>query len=118
VTAPFAGTVASVQIKTGDTVAPNTVALSLNSGECTADSGLFFRNRYHQNKSGRSGRSDARRIRQREAVCGAVVSVDTAPSPTSDAAGAPLGYKATLQFLKTDPAITSGMSANITIPLQ
>jgi len=36
----------------------------------------------------------------------AVVSIDTAPSPTSDAPNAPTGYKATFQFENSDPSIT------------
>jgi HlyD family secretion protein len=118
VTAPFAGTVASVQIKTGDTVAPNTVALSLNPENALQIVAYFSEIDITKIKVGAPAEVTLDAYGNGRQFAAQVVSVDTAPSPTSDAAGAPLGYKATLQFLKTDPAITSGMSANITIPLQ
>ena len=118
VVAPFAGTVASVQVKTGDTVAPNTVAISLNPESALQVVAYFTAIDIAKIKVGASADVTLDAYRNARHFVAQVVSVDTAPSPTRDAAGAPLGYKATFQFPNADPAITSGMSANITIPLQ
>ena len=117
VVAPFAGTVASVQVKTGDTVAPNTVAVSLNPESALQVVAYFTAIDIAKVKAGASADVTLDAYGNARHFAAQVVSVDTAPSPTSDAAGAAQGYKATLQFASADPAITSGMSANITIPL-
>ncbi|MGC9602687.1 MAG: HlyD family efflux transporter periplasmic adaptor subunit [Minisyncoccia bacterium] len=118
VVAPFAGTVASVQVKTGDTVAPNTTAISLNPESALQVVAYFSAIDIANVKVGTPADVTLDAYGNARHFAAHVVSVDTAPSPTSDAAGAPLGYKATLQFASADSAITSGMSANITIPLQ
>jgi HlyD family secretion protein len=118
VVAPFAGTVASVQVKTGDTVAPNAVAISLNPESALQVVAYFTAIDIAKIKVGASADITLDAYGNARHFAAQVVSVDTAPSPVSDAAGAPQGYKATLQFKSADSAVTSGMSANITIPIQ
>jgi HlyD family secretion protein len=118
VVAPFAGTVASVQVKVGDSVAPDTVAVSLNPKSALQIVAYFSEIDIAKIKAGAPAEITLDAYGSGQVFPAEVVSVDSAPSPTSNAQGAPTGYKATLQFLHTDPAISSGMSANITIPLQ
>lgn len=117
VVAPFSGTVASVHVKTGDTISPNTVAVSLNPESALQVIAYFTEIDITKVKVGASAAVTLDAYGASKEFASTVVSVDTAPSKTSDDDNAPTGYKATLQFTKSDPAITSGMSANITIPL-
>jgi HlyD family secretion protein len=117
VVAPFAGTVASVQVKTGDTVAPNTTAISLNPESALQVVAYFTAIDIANVKVGAPADVTLDAYGNARHFAAQVVSVDTAPSPVSEATGAPQGYKTTLEFLSADPAITSGMGANITIPL-
>ncbi len=110
VVAPFAGTVASMQIKTGDIVTPGTIALSLNPESALQIVAYFSEIDITKIKTGASAEVTLDAYGNGKVFPAHVVSVDTSPS-------AGLGYKATLQFAKSDPAISSGMSANITIPL-
>ncbi|HEY5383319.1 MAG TPA: HlyD family efflux transporter periplasmic adaptor subunit [Candidatus Paceibacterota bacterium] len=117
VVAPFAGTVASVQVKKGDIIAPNTTALSLNPESALQIVAYFSEIDITKVKVGAPAEITLDAYGNGRQFAAQVVSVDTAPSPTGSATDVPLGYKATLQFLKSDSAISSGMSANITIPL-
>lgn len=118
VVAPFAGTVASVHVKTGDIVAPNTTAVSLNPESALQVVTYFSAIDITKIKAGMPAAVTLDAYGSAKQFAARVVSVDTAPSPTSNVPNAPTGYKATLQFLATDPAITSGMGANITIVVQ
>ena len=117
IVAPFSGTVASINVKTGDIVAPNTTAMSLNPESALQVVAYFNEIDITKVKVGMKANVTLDAYGNGTQFPVTVVSVDTAPSPTSDAPGAQTGYKATFQFEKSDPAITSGMSANLSIPL-
>jgi HlyD family secretion protein len=113
IVAPFSGTVASVNIKQGDIAAANTPAISLNPESALQIVVYFSEIDVTKIHVGDSARVTLDAYGNDRSFDAHVVSIDSAPS----SAGPDRGYKATLQFLKSDPAITSGMTANITIPL-
>jgi len=117
VVAPFSGTVSSVQVKPGDIVAANKTAVSLNPKGALQVVAYFTAIDITKIKPGMPATVTLDAYGNSKVFAATVVSVDTAPSPTSDALNAPTGYKATLQFEASDPSITSGMNANISIPL-
>ncbi|HEX7651590.1 MAG TPA: efflux RND transporter periplasmic adaptor subunit [Candidatus Paceibacterota bacterium] len=106
--APFSGTVASVAVKAGDVVAPNTTAVALiPAGNFEVDIYL--------------SEIDVTKVHAGDAATvtldaygaaapfnAAVSSVDRAPTPVN---GIP-SYKATLVFAESDPRIAAGMHAN------
>jgi multidrug resistance efflux pump len=116
IVAPFSGTVASVHAKIGDSTLASTPILSLNP-ESALQITLYL------------SELDVTKVRVGDAaevtldayggrVYGAqVISVDSAPSH-NDGTSHQNGYKVTLQFLKSDPSISSGMTANVTIALK
>jgi HlyD family secretion protein len=111
IVAPYAGTVTSVALKSGQIVAPNTVAVSLTPESALevdvylseldvaklaiGDSALVTLDAY----------GDARVFPAR------VVTIDRSPTQQN---GVPT-YKTTLQFATDDTAISSGMTANVTV---
>lgn len=111
VSAPFSGTVASVQVKVGDLVSPNTLAVSLTP-QSALEVDAFL------------SEADAARVRTGDDAAitldaygagrsfpATVVSVDRAPTMQHNIPA----YKVTLQFDHNDPAISSGMTANVTL---
>ena len=114
VVAPFSGTVASVHIKKGDIVPPNTAAVSLNPTSALQVVVYFSEIDIAKIKIGSPAEVTLDAYGNTRAFAARVVSVDTSPTKGIPSAS---GYKATLQFLKTDAAISSGMTANVTIPL-
>jgi len=117
ITAPFSGTVSSVRVKPSDSVAPNTVALSLNPESALQVVAYFTAIDITKVKVGLPATITLDAYGSSKQFAATVVSVDTAPSPTSDAPNAPTGYKATFQFKNSDPSITSGMGANISLSI-
>jgi multidrug efflux pump subunit AcrA (membrane-fusion protein) len=117
VIAPFSGTVSSVRVKSGDIVAANTTAISLNPKSALQVVAYFTAIDITKIKSGMPAAVTLDAYGSGKQFAATVVSVDTAPSPTSDAPNAPTGYKATFQFENSDPSITSGMGANISISI-
>ena len=111
--APFSGTVASVQIKSGDTVAANAPAISLNPESALQIEAYFSEIDITKVHVGASAEATLDAYGDARIFPTTVVSVDSAPSQNAGGTG----YKATFQFQKSDPAISSGMTANITIPL-
>ncbi|MDE1924752.1 MAG: HlyD family efflux transporter periplasmic adaptor subunit [Patescibacteria group bacterium] len=110
VTAPFSGTVASVQVKQGDIVSPNTVAVSLNPKSALQVTAYFSEIDATKIKTGQKASVTLDAYGSGRVFPAQVVSVDTSPTAAE-------GYQATLQFAQADPAISSGMTANVSIPL-
>lgn len=110
VTAPFAGTVASVQVKEGDVVSPNTTAVSLNPKSALQVNAYFSEIDVAKIQAGDTGSVTLDAYGSGRTFPAQVVLVDTSPTGTS-------GYQVTLQFAQADPAISSGMTANVSIPL-
>lgn len=108
--APFAGTVASVQVKEGDIVPLNTVAVSLNPKSALQVNAYFSELDIAKIKAGDEANVTLDAYGTGRVFPAQVVTVDTSPTGTS-------GYQVTLQFSQADPAISSGMTANVTIPL-
>jgi multidrug efflux pump subunit AcrA (membrane-fusion protein) len=117
VVAPFSGTVASVQVKPGDIVPANKTAVTLNPKGALQVTAYFTAIDITKIKAGMPATVTLDAYGNSKQFSATVVSVDTAPSPTTNAPNAPTGYKATFQFENSDPSITSGMNANISIPL-
>jgi multidrug resistance efflux pump len=108
--APFSGTVASVHVKTGESVAANTEIISLNPASALQVAVYFSEIDITKIHVGDAAHVTLDAYGDSRAFSARVVTVDSAPSTTG-------GYKATLQFTESDSAITAGMTANITIPL-
>ncbi len=118
VVAPFAGTVASVQVQVGDIVPPNTVAISLNPNSPLQIDAYFSELQVTQIQLGAQAQVTLDAYGNSEVFPAQVITVDTSPSQDPSQPTGVLGYKVTLQFAKSDPAITSGMTANVTISTQ
>lgn len=113
VAAPFSGTVGSVQVKVGDQVTPGTVAVTINPR-----SALQVRAYVSESDAGRIKVGDRADVTldaygSSRHFLATVAEVDQSPTQQS---GVP-AYKVTLQFAQDDPAISSGMTANVTINL-
>lgn len=115
ITAPFSGTVASVHIKTGDIVAANTPAISLNPESALQITAYFSEIDVTKIHVGDTAEVTLDAYGSGRTFQSHIVSVDSAPSKIG---GGSTGYKATFQFEKSDPAVTSGMNANIIISLR
>jgi multidrug efflux pump subunit AcrA (membrane-fusion protein) len=118
VVAPFAGTVASVEVQVGDIVAPNTVAIALNPNSALQVVAYFSEIDVTQIKTGAQASVTLDAYGDSRVFPAQVVSVDSSPSQDPSQPTGVLGYKVTLQFTAANPAITSGMTANVTIPTQ
>jgi len=123
IVAPFSGTVASVQVKQGDIVAPNTAAISLNPESALQVTVYLSEIDVTKIKVGTPAEVTLDAYGSSRIFNADVVSIDTSPSPVSGAAGTAgtvggdTGYKVTLQFLAANPAVSSGMTANVSIPI-
>lgn len=113
IVALFAGTVASVHIKTGDIVMANTPAITLDPESALQATVYFSEIDITKVHVGDVARVTLDAYGSGRVFDAHVVSVDSAPTQI----GTGTGYKATLQFLKNDSAIKSGMTANIIISL-
>jgi HlyD family secretion protein len=114
VISPFAGTVASVDVKVGQIVAPDAPAVSV-----TPDKGLQVSAYLSEIDAAKVSVGQAANVTLDAYGTGrvfpaSVVGVDKAPSQAPDGTQ---GYKVTLQFTGDDSAISLGMTANVTIPL-
>ena len=111
VVAPFSGTVSSVGVKSGQVVAPNTIAVSITPHSALqveiyvseVDAALL--------KSGQTAEVTLDAYGTGRLFPAEVVSVDRSPSIH----GSTSGYKVTLQFAADDPSIALGMGANATV---
>jgi multidrug resistance efflux pump len=115
IVAPFSGTVSSVRVKPGDIVGANTPAISLNPKGALQAVAYFNSIDITKIKAGMPVKITLDAYGSSKEFAATVASVETAPSPTSDAPNASTGYKATFQFENNDPSITTGMGANISI---
>ena len=109
--APFSGTVASVAVKAGDVVSPNTTAVALiPAGNFEVD---IYLSEIDVTKvhAGDAATVTLDAYGAATPFAAAVSSVDSAPTPVN---GIP-SYKATLVFADADPRIAAGMHANATI---
>ncbi|HEY6021475.1 MAG TPA: HlyD family efflux transporter periplasmic adaptor subunit, partial [Candidatus Paceibacterota bacterium] len=111
--APFSGTVGSVQVKVGDQVTPGTVAVALNP-----KSNLEVRTYVSESDAGRLKAGMAADVTldaygSSRHFPATITAVDNSPTNQN---GVP-AYQVTLQFNQNDSAISSGMTANITINL-
>lgn len=111
IVAPFTGTVASVQVKNGDIVAPNTTAVSLNPTSAQQVDVYLSEVDAAKVVPGNSAVVTLDAYGSGHTYAATVVSVDHAPTIQNNIPA----YKATLQFAQSDPTITSGLSANVTI---
>lgn len=114
--APFAGTVASVHIKTGDIVPQNTPAVALNPESALQVVAYFSEIDITKLHTGDTADVTLDAYGPARVFRAKVLSVDSAPSQKGGMAGV-TGYKAAFQFVDIDPALVPGMNANITISL-
>jgi multidrug resistance efflux pump len=111
IVAPFNGTVAAVRVKVGDTVGPNTSAVSL-----IPQSALQVEAYLSESDAPKVAVGDAADVTldaygSNRVFAATVVGVDRSPTMQS---GVP-AYKITLQFLQNDSAISPGMTANVSV---
>ena len=111
VVAPFSGTVSSVRIKSGDIVAANTPAISLNPEGALQISVYVSEVDAAKISVGQKAAVTLDAYGSAEPFDAVVASIDRSPTMQN---GIP-GYKATLQFASTDTHITSGATANVSI---
>jgi HlyD family secretion protein len=116
IVAPFSGTIASVSIKPGDAVTPNTPVLALiPNGNFEVDVYLA-ENDVTKVKVGDTADVTLSAFGTGRIFPATVSEVDTSPSTDPNSAdGTASGYKVTLVFDNADPAIANGMSAAATI---
>ncbi len=115
VVAPFSGTVASVAVKPGQTIAAGTTAVSLTPASALQMTLYLSEIDAARVHTGDPAAVTLDALGNSRVFPATVVSVDQ--SPSSDPAHTATGpaYKATLQFTTADPAIALGQTANATI---
>lgn len=111
VVAPFSGTVAAVRVKVGDTVAPDTQAVSLIPQSALQVDAYLSEADAPKVMAGESADVTLDAYGSGRIFPATVVSVDRSPTMQD---GIP-AYKMTLQFLQDDSAISPGMTANVSI---
>lgn len=111
VAAPFSGTVSSVRVKSGDIVAANTSAISLNP-EGALQINVYL-NEVDAAKVAVGNKASVTldAYGSLQPFGATVATIDKSPTTENGMSG----YKATLQFANSDPRITSGATANVTI---
>jgi multidrug resistance efflux pump len=109
--APFAGTVASVHVKAGDVVAPGTLAVSITPNAALQVSAYYSEIDVARIATGDTADITLDAYGESRHFAAVVASADRAPTMQ----GSTPAYKVVLQFTEADPAITIGMSANVTI---
>ena len=116
IVAPFDGTIASVSIKPGDVVNANTPAISLIPNGTFELDVYLAENDVTQVKVGDTADVTLDAYGTARDFPATVSSVDASPSTDPNSPGGTAsGYKVTLVFTNTDPAIANGMGANATI---
>ena len=111
VVAPFSGTVSSVRVKSGDIVAANTPAISLNPEGALQISVYLNEVDAAKVRVGNKASVTLDAYGSLQPFDAVVASIDRSPTMQNNVPG----YKATLQFAGSDPRITSGATANVTI---
>lgn len=114
--APFTGKVASVSIKPGDVVSPNTQAIALiPNGNFEVDVYLP-ENQIANLKVGNPVTVTLDAYGANRTFPASVATIETSPSIDPNSPGGTTGgYKVTVVFDQADPAIANGMHANVTI---
>lgn len=110
IVAPFSGTVASVQVKVGDIVSPNTVGISLNPGSALQITSYVSEADMSRLSVGQVADITLDAYGADRHFPATIVSIDHAPTMQNKVPA----YKVVLQFGSNDAAIASGMTANIT----
>ena len=111
ITAPYSGTVTSVAVKAGQIVTPNTVAVSLTPHSALQVVAYLTEVDVAKLKVGDAAAVTLDAYGNGRIFPAKVVSLDQSPTMQN---GIP-SYKVTLQFQHDDPAISSGMTANVSI---
>jgi hypothetical protein len=111
ISAPFGGTVSSVRIKKGDNATPDTPAISLTPSGTLQVSAYFSETDAAKIATGTRAEVTLDAYGSGRVFSATVSEVDRSPTQQN---GVP-AYKATLQFDEEDPAISPGMTANVTI---
>ncbi len=111
VVAPFSGTVSSVRVKSGDIVAANTPAISLNPQGALQISVYLNEVDAAKVNVGNKASVTLDAYGSAQPFDATVVTIDRSPTMQNNTSA----YKATLQFANPDPHITSGATANVTI---
>jgi len=108
--APFSGSVASVHAKIGDIIVPNTPVISLDPSSAQQITAYVSESDAGKILAGESADVTLDAYGSDRHFAATVVTIDNAPTMQSNVPA----YKVVLQFTQNDPAIASGMSANIT----
>jgi len=111
IVAPFAGSVSSVQVKTGDIVSSDESALSLIPKSALQVSAYFSEVDAASITVGVPANVTLDAYGNGRVFPATVISVDKSPTQQN---GVP-AYKVVLQFAESDPAIAPGMTANVSI---
>ena len=111
IVAPYSGVVGSVQIKVGDTVTPNTTAITLDPISNLQVTAFVSEAQAGSIAVGSGADVVLDAYGASRHFPAAVVEVDRSPTMQE---GVP-AYKVTLQFTQNDPSIASGMTANVSI---
>jgi HlyD family secretion protein len=111
VAAPFAGAVASIHIKLGDIVPPNTVGISLNPNGALQVTAYVSEGDVARITIGQNADVTLDAYGTGRHFAAVISSIDRSPTMRQNIPA----YKITLQFTTNDPAISSGMTANITL---
>ncbi len=111
IVAPFSGTVASVNVKAGQTVAPNTVAVSLTPQSALQVKLYVSEVDVAKLQTGDSAQVTLDAYGSGKIFPATVASIDRSPTTESGMSG----YKVVLQFTNNDESISTGMGANATI---
>ena len=110
VIAPFSGTVASVHVKLGTIVPPNTVAISLNPSSALQITVYVSETDVSSITNGQVADVTLDAYGSNRHFSATVATIDHAPTMQNNVPA----YKVTMQFNQNDLAISSGMTANIT----
>ena len=111
VVAPFSGTVSSVRVKSGDIVAANTPAISLNPEGALQIVVYVSEVDAAKINVGNKATVTLDAYGSSKPFAATVVTIDHSPTMQNNTPA----YKATLQFASSDSHITSGATANVTI---
>ena len=121
IVAPFSGTIAAVNVKQGDVIAPNTQAISLIPNGTSEVDIYLSEIEVAQLSVGEKAEVTLDAYGAGRVFPATVATIDRAPSTppgqsaNAGAGSAAAGYKVTLAFTEPDPSIALGMHANATI---
>jgi HlyD family secretion protein len=111
ITAPFSGTVSSVQVKRGDIVTADETAISLTPQSALQVTAYFSEADIGKIASGQHANVTLDAYGDSKVFSATVLTVEHSPTMQNNVPA----YKVTLQLDEVDPSIAPGMTANITI---